>query len=361
VCDVKKKRFHKALITIFLLTFIITLHWTNLSFAQDEQPETVDTYKIVLYANNTLFMMSPDGSNKSKLLEQAQILDFIPLSDGRIFIHSKQYEGNSLEIFEPETGVRALVEFSEGIFPHISVSDDGSIVAYEVKHLPISTSGDGVWLYKAEGVKSHVKITGSALSIESISLYKNRLHMLYHELDLVSDDAGLFIESLPLSRSSKSRRNKIPEGMKTFLAGGYTLGFTYPTSGRCLSLSHLHSGRTVDIAVPNGDIVLDDKAFYSSDKPMLVLSSYSFDFDGEEEHETYLWITSSNKLEPLTFDNMADIGNFRWSPDGFLYFTARYEDLSGESSQLMLFREDIKSEDIRLVSVLGGPVAFSFQ
>ncbi len=344
-----------------LPVLILILSPFDFCIAQDEQPETDNSYKIVLYANNTLFMMNPDGSNREKLLEQANILDFIPLSDGRIFIHSKQYEGNSLEIFEPETGVRALVEFSEGIFPNISVSDDGSIVAYEVKHLPISTSGDGVWLYKTEGGKSHVKITGSALSIESISLYKNKLHMLYHELDLISDDAGLFIESFPLNKSSKSRKNKIPEGMKTFLAGGYTLGFTYPTSGRCLSLSHLHTGRTVDIAVPGGDIVLDSKAFYSSDKPLLVLSSYSFDFEGEENYETYLWITSSNKLEPLAFDNMIDIGNFRWSPDGFLYFTARYGDLSGESTQLILFRKDIKSEDAQLVSVLGGPVAITHQ
>lgn len=350
------------LITLFpfiLLVIILNLSPLDFCLAQDELPETDDSYKVVVNANNTLFMMNPDGSNKSKLLEQANILDFIPLSDGRIFIHSKQYEGNSLEIFEPETGVRALVEFSEGVFPNISVSDDGSIVAYEVKHLPISTSGDGVWLYKTEEGKSHIKITGSALSIESISLYKDRLHMLYHELDLISDDAGLFIESFSLSKSSKPRKNKIPEGMKTFLAGGYTLGFTYPTSGRCLTLSHLNTGRTVDIAVPGGDIVLDDKAFYNGDKPLLVLTSYSFDFEGEEKSETYLWTTSSNELDTLAFENMIDISNFRWSPDGFLYFTARYEDLSGERTQLMLFRKDIKSEHTQLVSVLGGPVAFT--
>lgn len=344
-----------------LLVLILILSPLDFCLAQDEPAETGDSYKVVLYANNTLFMMNPDGSNRLKVLEQANILEFIPLSDGRIFIHSKQYEGNSLEIFEPETGVRALVEFSEGIFPNISVSDDGSTVAYEVKHLPISTSGDGVWLFEAEEGKSHVKITGSALSIEAISLYKKRLHMLYHELDLISDEAGLFIESFPINKSSKSKKNKIPEGMKTFLAGGYTLGFTYPTSGRRLALGHLHTGRTVDIAVPGGDIALDSRAFYLSDKPMLVMNAYSFDFEGEEKSETYLWKTSSSKLEPFTFENMVDIGNYRWSPDGFLYFTARYEDLSGEKSELMLFRKDIKSEETRLVSVLGGPVAFSFQ
>lgn len=349
----------KTLLTVFLLAIIVAFNLPDLSFAQTDKTETDDLYKVLLYSNNTLYIMNPDGANREELIGQSNILDFIPLSDGRIFIHSKQYEGNSLEILEPDTGVRALVEFSEGEFPNIAVSDDGSVVAYEVKHYPISTSGDGVWLYDAEKGKSYVKIAGSALSIESISLHKNRLYMLYHELDLISDDAGLFIESFPFNKSLKTKKNKISEGLKSFLAGGYTLGFTYPTSGRCLTLGYLNSKTTVDIAVPGLDIVFDPKAFYLTNRPMLVVITNSYDLEGETTSETFLWKTSNNSFEILDLGNVNDVGNFRWSPDGFLYFTARYQDLSGETSQLMLFRKDIKSGATDLISIHGGPVAFT--
>ncbi|MFH1514365.1 MAG: hypothetical protein ABIG42_02780, partial [bacterium] len=106
----------------FILTFLGILFsifiLSDNCYAQADE-DSSGSYKLLVYSEHTIYEMEPDGSNRRKLLERENVIDFIPLSDGRIFIHSKQYDGNALEIFEPDMGIWVLIEFSEGEFPNI--------------------------------------------------------------------------------------------------------------------------------------------------------------------------------------------------------------------------------------------------
>ena len=348
---------NKTLIILSVILFLL-LDSGSLIAATESGKSPDVSYKILLYANNSLYRMNPDGSGREKLFEKADIIDFQSLSDGRILVHSSQYDGESLEIFEISSGVWSLVEFTEGDIPNIAVSENGITIAYEIRHFPISIDGDGVWLYDVSGKKSHAKIANTALTIESFTIFSGRLFLLYHELDLVSDEAGLFMESIPLDTSSKPRRNRVPEGLKMLIPEGYSIGFTYPASGKRLEITHLIDGISSSIAMPSGDIILHKNSYFPGEKPSLVFGRKAIDFVGKEYEEILLWDIDKNKLNPLKINERVEPGDFRWSPDGLLYFTAKYIDPSGELSSPMLFRMNIADNKIEIVSVLGGFFAF---
>jgi hypothetical protein len=341
---------------IFFLIFIFFL--APLSTAQTSDKKTTGQ-KVLIYSENTLSIIDPNGSNIKELLVRPDVLDFVSLNDGKIFIHSKQYEGEALEILDPSTGVSGLIEYSEGKFPNIDVSDDGSIVAYEVRHFPISGEGDGVWLYVTNGKKTHVKISGSMLSIESLVLYEKYLYMLYHEIDLVSDEAGLFLEKMPLDGKGKPERERVPEGLKMLLADGYTLGFTYPASGRRIELRHLtNQSFQKNIEVRSGDIIFEKNYFAYLKTPVLCFKSAIPNELGELEYTYNLWYAESSEILPLKPPGITDLADFNWSVDGWLYFSACQVDLSNQKSQRMLFRLEPRKNILELVSVHGGQVAF---
>lgn len=348
----------KIITTLSLAIFTLLLFPFTAVSAQDAQPPTEPVITAYLYANNVLYSMKPDGSDRKVILQKAGIEDFVPLSDGRILIHSKEYEGDSLVVYEPDTGVSVLVEFSEGVFTNIAVSEDNSTVAYEVKHSPISTEGDGVWLYQAEGHKSHIKISGSALTIESVSINRGRVYMLYHEMDLISDEAGLFLESYPVDGQTKPRKNRIKEGLKLLIDGGYTLGYTYPQTGKKLEISNLDSANAYNIDISAGDIQFDQHCFIPSKKPKLVFRVGLLDSGDSERYVPFIWDVILKKKEKIDLGNIVDASDFIWSPDETLYFTGGYMDPSGEKTGSMLFKYNPKARTINLVCVLGGKVKF---
>jgi hypothetical protein len=348
----------KIITTLSLTVFAILLFPLTAASAQDAQPPTEPVITAYLNANNVLYSMKPDGSDRKVILQKAGIQDFVPLSDGRILIHSKEYDGDSLAVYEPDTGVSVLIEFSEGVFTNIAVSEDNSTVAYEVKHLPISTEGDGVWLYQAEGHKSHIKISGSALTIESISINRGRVYMLYHEMDLISDEAGLFLESYPVDGKTKPRKNRIKEGLKLLIDGGYTLGYAYSPAGKKLEIGNLDGTSLYSIDIPAGDIHFDQHCFIPSKKPKLIFTVGSLDSIESGNYVPYIWDVISKKSEKINLGTCVDVSDFIWSQDEMLYFTGGYEDPSGEKTGSMLFKYNPKDRTTALVSVPGGKIRF---
>jgi hypothetical protein len=349
---------NKIITTLSLAILSMLLFSSIAAGASDVLPPTVPVTTAYLYANNVLYSMKPDGSDRKVIIQKAGIQDFVPLNDGRILIHSKEYEGDSLTVYEPDTGVSVLVEFSEGVFTNIAVSEDNSIVAYEVKHSPISTEGDGVWLYQAEGHKSHIKVSGSALTIESVSINHGRVYMLYHEMDLISDEAGLFLESYPVDGKTKPRKNRIKEGLKLLIDGGYTLGYSYPQTGKKLEISNLDTTNIYSIDIPTGDIHFDQHCFVPSKKPKLVFTVGSLKPTEGEQYTPYIWDVITKKTEKIDLGSIKDASDFIWSPNEMLYFTGGYEDPSGEKTGNFLFRYNPQDRKINLVSVLGGKIRF---
>lgn len=340
----------KIILKYVTLVLLILLPFDFVT-AEDKNKASKPDFEIYLYANNTIYVMNSDGSKRKKLFEKADIIEFFSLPDERILVHSKQYDGHSLEIYDASSGIWSLVEFTEGEIPNIAISEDGKTIAYEIRHFPISISGDGVWLYDVTGKKSHAKVANTALTIESFVIFSDRLFLLYHELDLISDEAGLFLEIVPLNTANKPRRTRIPEGTKLLFPQGYSVGFVYPTSGKKLQLSHLLEDITFSTLMPSGDIILHENCLHVNDKSLLVFGRKAIDFSGKEYEEILIWDTVKNKLTPLKIPENIKAEHFKFAPDGSLYFVGRYFDLSGEQSSPMLFRINLTDNKTEIISI----------
>jgi len=356
-------QFHMKIIFIFLLlTGIASASATGNKPVVKQETEIQKKYSVLLYANNTIYRMNPDGTARTKIAEKAGILDLFPLSDERILVHSSQYEGESLEICDPVNNIWSLVEFTEGKMPLIAVSENGIKVAYEIKHFPISINGDGIWLYDTTGKKIHIKISNTALTIESFTIFSGKLYTLYHELDLVSDEAGLFLEAIWLEGGSgKPVKKRVAEGLKMLLPDGFSLGLAYPPAGRRIELKPIPDGKAMSADIPKCDIILHEGGYSGGKDPVLIFDRKSVDFSGEGFTETLAWKINTGKIDTLVFKDLANTGGFRWASDGWLYFTASYKDPSGELSLPMLFRANNPGGAIELVSVLGGLFTLQYE
>jgi hypothetical protein len=361
---------NEMVMKLALKIIFILLLFTNIGFAASspkkpevkEEPVIQKKYSVILYSNNSIYKMNSDGTSRKKIAEKSDVLDMYPISNHRILIHSSQYEGESLEIFDPADNIWSLVEFTEGKIPMIAVSDDGVKIAYEVKHTPISTEGDGVWLYDTTGTKSHVKVSSSALTIESMSIFSGKLYILYHELNLISDEAGLFVETIWLTGGSgKPQRKKVTEGLRLLLPDGFSLGLAYPATGRQIEVKPIPDGKTFSILMPKGDIIFYAGGFSDGKDPVLIFDKRSVDFAGNESTETLSWKCYTSKTNPLIMNNLTGISGFRWSQDNWLYFNASYKDPSGELASPMLFRTNNLGKTFEIVSILGGPFIFQYE